>query len=173
LPQRADSRGSAIAAPIRAPDITQTTMPSTPPTADGTTRTGGTGAPALFASGTRVVVAEDDLASRKLVCLLLQKLGLEAYPAADGRSAIDLVKQVSPHLVLMDLHMPVMNGPDAIRAMRADRDAPQPPVVILSADVFGDRDAHDLAALGAAEFLTKPVDRVHLHAMLARLLPHA
>ncbi len=148
-----------------------TTMTPTPATPDEAAPAGGLAAPGAFASGIRVVVAEDDPASRKLVCLLLQKLGLEAYPAPDGRCAVELVRQLAPHLVLMDLHMPVMDGPEAIRALRADSQAPQPPVVILSADVFADRGANDLAALGIADFLTKPVDRAQLSAMLARLLP--
>jgi CheY-like chemotaxis protein len=129
------------------------------------------GAPDGFPGGTRVVVAEDDPASCKLVCLLLQKLGLEVHPAQDGRRALELVKELAPHLVLMDLHMPLMSGPEAVRALRADSQAPQPLVVMLSANIFADRDAHDLSALGVAEFLTKPVDRVQLHAMLSRLLP--
>jgi signal transduction histidine kinase len=143
-----------------------------PPPAPGAADTPAP-APAAFRPGLRVVVAEDDPVSQKLMRVLLQKLGLEVHIAEDGRRALELIRQLAPDLVLMDMHMPVMDGPAAIRALRADREAPQPPVVILSANVFADREAQDLAAVGVAHFLTKPVNRVQLHEVLARLLPHA
>jgi len=129
--------------------------------------------PADFRSGARIVVAEDDPASQKLMRVLLEKLGLEVHIAPDGRRAVELIRALSPDLVLMDMHMPMMDGPEAIRALRADSAAPQPPVVILSADVFGAKEAHDLTVLGVADILAKPVNRVHLYAVLARLLPAA
>jgi signal transduction histidine kinase/CheY-like chemotaxis protein len=126
-----------------------------------------------FRAGTRVVLAEDDLVSQKLMNLLLGKLGLEVHIAPDGRRAVELVKALSPALVLMDMHMPEMDGPEAIRTIRADPDCPQPPVVILSANVFSDRQSSDLAAQGVSDFLTKPVNRAQLQAVLTRLLPQA
>jgi signal transduction histidine kinase len=126
-----------------------------------------------FRAGTRVVLAEDDPVSQKLMNLLLGKLGLEVHIAPDGRRAVELVKALSPALVLMDMHMPEMDGPEAIRTIRADPDCPQPPVVILSANVFSDRQSGDLAAQGVSDFLTKPVNRAQLQAVLTRLLPQA
>jgi CheY-like chemotaxis protein len=120
-----------------------------------------------------VVLAEDDPVSQKLMNLLLGKLGLEVHIAPDGRRAVELVKALSPALVLMDMHMPEMDGPEAIRTIRADPDCPQPPVVILSANVFSDRQSGDLAAQGVSDFLTKPVNRAQLQAVLTRLLPQA
>ncbi|HEX4325989.1 MAG TPA: ATP-binding protein, partial [Burkholderiales bacterium] len=126
-----------------------------------------------FLPGTRVVLAEDDPVSQKLMNLILGKLGLEVHIAADGRRAVELVKEVKPDLVLMDMHMPEMDGLEAIRILREDPAAPHPPMVILSANVFSDQQSGDLARQGVAEFLTKPVNRVQLQAVLARLLPRA
>jgi len=129
--------------------------------------------PLKFRPGTRVVLAEDDPVSQKLMNLLLGKLGLEVHIAGDGRRAVELVRQLSPDLVLMDMHMPEMDGPEAIRILNEDAEARHPPVVILSANVFSDQQSGELARQGVAEFLTKPVNRVQLHAVLARLLPRA
>ena len=126
-----------------------------------------------FRPGTRVVLAEDDPVSQKLMNLLLGKLGLEVHIAPDGRRAVELVRQLKPDLVLMDMHMPEMDGPEAIRILREDPTGPHPLVVILSANVFSDQQSGELARQGVAEFLTKPVNRVQLHAVLARLLPRA
>jgi two-component system sensor histidine kinase/response regulator len=93
--------------------------------------------------------------------------------AGDGLRAVELVKEVKTDLVLMDLHMPEIDGLEAIRVLREDPTAPHPPMVILSANVFSDQQSGDLARQGVAEFLTKPVNRVQLQAVLARLLPHA
>jgi len=129
--------------------------------------------PLKFRPGTRIVLAEDDPVSQKLMNLLLGKLGLEVHIAPDGRRAVELVKEVKPDLVLMDMHMPEMDGLEAIRVLRDDPAAPHPPMVILSANVFSDQQSGDLARQGVAEFLTKPVNRVQLQAVLARLLPRA
>ena len=132
-------------------------------------------APAQYQArpGTRVVVAEDDPVSQKLMNLILTKLGLEVHIAPDGARAVQLVRELAPALVLMDMHMPEMDGPEAIRAIRADPASPQPLMVILSANVFDGRQSSALADLGISDFLTKPVNRVQLHAVLARLLPRA
>jgi signal transduction histidine kinase/CheY-like chemotaxis protein len=126
-----------------------------------------------FRPGTRVVLAEDDPVSQKLMNILLGKLGLEVHIAPDGARAVELVKSLSPALVLMDMHMPEMDGPEAIRHIRADAQGPQPPIVILSANVFNDKQSGDLASLGVTDFLTKPVNRAQLQTVLSRLLPPA
>jgi CheY-like chemotaxis protein len=127
----------------------------------------------VFAAGTRVVVAEDDKVSQAVLTLILQKLGLEVHMAPDGRRALELIREVSPSLVMMDMQMPEMDGPEAIKAMRADTAAPQPPVVVLSANWLSDSKCADLRMLGVTDFLIKPVDRARLHEALVRLLPKA
>jgi len=127
----------------------------------------------LFRAGTRVLVAEDDRVSQAVLTLILQKLGLEVHLACDGKKAFELVREISPDLVLMDMQMPVMDGHEAIRAIRADRSAPQPPVVVLSANLIPEARHAELTALGVSDFLIKPVNRARLNASLVRLLPKA
>ncbi len=127
----------------------------------------------LFRAGTRVVVAEDDRVSQAVLTLILQKLGLEVHLACNGQQALELVREVRPDLVLMDMQMPVMDGHEAIRAIRADCGITQPPVVVLSANLITEARHAELSALGVSDFLIKPVNRARLNASLVRLLPKA
>ena len=127
----------------------------------------------LFRPGTRVVVAEDDRVSQAVLTMILQKFGLEVHVACDGRRALELVREVRPDVILMDMQMPVMDGAEAIRALRADTGAPQPPVIVLSANSISDAVTSSLAGLGVVDFLLKPVNRTRLANVLAQLLPKA
>lgn len=126
-----------------------------------------------FRPGTRVVVAEDDRVSQAVLTMILQKLGLEVHLACDGARAVELVREVLPALVMMDMQMPLMDGVEAIRLLRGDAGGPQPPVVVLSANRVTREQMDDLKAMGVAEFLLKPVNRGRLQDVLCRLLPQA
>ena len=127
----------------------------------------------LFRQGIKVVVAEDDRVSQAVLTMILQKFGLEVHVASDGRQALALVREVRPDLILMDMQMPIMDGAEAIRILRADVDAPQPPVVVLSANRMTDGQIDNLHSLGVSDFLLKPVNRARLAAVLSLLLPKA
>jgi len=131
-----------------------------------------TKAPA-FPPGTRVVVAEDDRVSQAVLTLILQKLGLEVHVAVNGLIAVELVRELRPDFVMMDMQMPEMDGTEAIRTLRTDLGGPQPPVIVLSANVLSEQRIADLKALGVCDFLIKPVNRARLFASLARLAPKA
>ena len=118
-----------------------------------------------------MVVAEDDRVSQAVLTMILQKFGLEVHLASDGMRALELVREVAPALVLMDMQMPLMDGAEAIRALRADAGAPQPAIVVLSANRLSQGVVDDLTSLGVAEFLLKPVNRGRLQAVLGQLLP--
>ena len=127
----------------------------------------------LFRRGTKVVVAEDDRVSQAVLTMILQKFGLEVHVACDGEQALALVREVRPDVILMDMQMPVMDGAEAIRILRADAGAPQPPVVVLSANRMTDGQIDNLHSLGVSDFLLKPVNRARLAAVLSLLLPKA
>jgi CheY-like chemotaxis protein len=84
-------------------------------------------------------------------------MGYLTYFAENGRIAINRIQKQSFDLVLMDLHMPVMNGIEATRAIRAlAHPAAKIPIIALTADVMND--AHkDALAAGVNDFVTKPV----------------
>jgi len=115
-----------------------------------------------------VLVAEDHPVNRKYVAALLDKLGHHASFADDGSQALAAAKRRAFDLVLMDLHMPVMDGIAATRALRAlDIPSARARIVALTADAFPDTRERCLAA-GMDDFLTKPVHPQALQDLLAR-----
>jgi len=126
-----------------------------------------------FRPGTRIVVAEDDRVSQAVLTMILQKFGLDVHLACDGVRALELIREVEPALVMMDMQMPLMDGAEVIRVLRNDVTAPQPPVVVLSGNLLSQAQMDDLHALGVLDFLLKPVNRGRLHGVLSQVLPLA
>jgi len=120
--------------------------------------------------GLRFLVAEDNPVNLQLITTLLGDSGAEIVTAGDGEEAIRQVNLQSFNLILMDLHMPVLDGTTATRLIRAmSLPQGQPPIVALSADALP---AHRDLALqaGMDDYLIKPVDEVQLWRVIDRLL---
>jgi two-component system, sensor histidine kinase len=134
-------------------------------------------------SALQVLVAEDHPVNRQYLATLLEGLGHQTHFAADGEEAVRAASSRPFDLVLMDLHMPVLDGLGATRAIRA---LPDPgistlPIVALTADALDETRERCLVA-GMNDFLTKPVSPQILASCLRRLfgsatsaeaLPHA
>jgi len=117
----------------------------------------------------RVLVAEDHPINRKYVRALLVRLGHDVTLRENGQAAVEAATDERFDLVLMDMHMPVMDGLAATRAIRA---LPSPRsavrIVALTADAFPE--TREKAALaGMDDFLSKPVQPAELQAALFRL----
>jgi CheY-like chemotaxis protein len=102
------------------------------------------------------VVADDKADNRAILCHLLRSLGFEVFEAEDGRRAVDLVRSEHADAVMMDLVMPVLDGFEAIRLLRADPALAGLRIIALSASAFDATRAQSVAA-GCNEFLAKPV----------------
>ncbi len=119
--------------------------------------------------GARVLIAEDNQANVRLIERLLGRLGIETEIAGNGIEALDAVREGTFDLVLMDCHMPKMDGLDATRAIRAA--GYDIPIVALTANATGnDRTACFTA--GMNDYLSKPVRPADLAAALRRWLPN-
>ena len=120
----------------------------------------------------RVLVAEDNEVNRMVMEAILSGLGHAVAFAEDGEQAVSLASGEHWDIVLMDLHMPHMDGLEATRAIRALPHAQrsQVPIVALTADIFPETRERCEAA-GVQDFLTKPVDTAELAACLQRLVP--
>ncbi len=80
------------------------------------------------APGTTVVVVEDNADSREMLCSMLRDAGLVCHGAADGQSALRLIDDVSPDVVILDVGLPGMDGLEVARRIRANpRHARDPP----------------------------------------------
>lgn len=127
-------------------------------------------AAALTFSGTRILLAEDNLVNQKLAMRLLQRLGAEVHLAANGAEALQALREADFDIVLMDCQMPEMDGYEATRQLRNSRGSvrnPKIPVIALTAHAMPTDRATCLAA-GMDDYLTKPIDPSHLQQALTK-----
>ena len=114
-----------------------------------------------------ILVAEDNESNRELLERILSKLGHRVEVVVNGREAVAAVERQPFDVVLMDVRMPIMNGIQALQAIRNLKGpAADMPIVAVTADAMqGDREKH--LALGFTESVSKPIDRKLLHRVLA------
>ncbi len=118
----------------------------------------------------RVLVAEDNPVNRKFVGILLERMGYQTTFCENGQLALECVQSGDFDLVLMDVHMPVMDGLAATRAIRALTGGVRHiPIVALTADAMNNAQEDALGA-GVNFFVTKPVHMAQLQEAIARCL---
>ncbi len=105
-----------------------------------------------------VVVIEDDPSSSELVQVHLGAAGLRAVPVPSGEQGLEAIRALRPTAVVLDIHLPGMDGWDVLSAVKADPALADIPVVVVS--VLPERGRG--FALGAADYLVKPVGREEL-----------
>ncbi len=123
-----------------------------------------------LATPLRVLVAEDDAASRTLLSILLQRSGHDVVTVANGREAYEAFRETPFDLVLMDVQMPLLNGYRAARLIRRyeEGNSRQTPIVALTAHAMG-AEARRCRAAGMNSRLAKPIDRDALQAVLTAI----
>ncbi len=122
----------------------------------------------IFSSVT-ILLVEDNAVNQEMTKALFALLGIIIHVAADGQVGVDLTRQLKPDLIFMDMHMPVMDGLSATRAIRALPECRDIPIIALSADAFTDQQQDALQA-GCNEYLIKPVDFDRLIPLLNKYL---
>jgi len=126
---------------------------------------------AIAQRSARILLVEDNQVNQKLAYTLLQKRGHQVIVAENGAIALEILAREHFDLVLMDCQMPVMDGFEATRRLRAGTNMldPQVRVVAMTANAMeGDREA--CIAAGMDDYLSKPFSDNDLNAMLARNL---
>jgi CheY-like chemotaxis protein/HPt (histidine-containing phosphotransfer) domain-containing protein len=120
-----------------------------------------------------VLVVDDNAVNRRVAALTLEMLGHRADVAENGRAAVDAVRDRTYDLVLMDCHMPEMDGFAATEAIRAgEPEGRHVPIVAMTASAMSS-DVDRCMAAGMDDFLAKPVRNEELAAVLARWAPDA
>ena len=103
----------------------------------------------------KVLLIEDDVQIQELVRCNLEKEGFAVLTASDGQLGLDLAKKEKPDLIILDLSLPVIDGYDVCKILRAQKDTSTIPIVILSArDDVADKVIG--LELGADDYITKP-----------------
>lgn len=105
----------------------------------------------------RILLVDDDAESREALAMNLRLRGFEVVEAPDGQAGIDALEDEAPHLVLIDMNMPGLDGWEATRRLKALPAGATVPVIGLSAHAL-ERDRERAMAAGCVAFHTKPVE---------------
>jgi CheY-like chemotaxis protein len=101
------------------------------------------------------LIADDHVDTRVVLKHYLEAYGFDVCEAADGADALEMMRHERPDAVILDIQMPRMDGISVLRAMRADTDHHDMPVLMLSGDTQC-ADIREATAAGANDCLTKP-----------------
>jgi CheY-like chemotaxis protein len=117
----------------------------------------------------RILYVEDVEDIRLPISQILTILGYEVTCADNGKQGVEAAEKWKPDIILMDLRMPVMDGPTAIRTLRNNPDTSDIPIFVLSA--YSDAETRDLCKqIGVDRFISKPIDVEKVDAALKETL---
>ena len=118
----------------------------------------------------RILLVEDNEMNRDMLSRRLAKRGYEVLIAEDGEKGVAAAAAQKPDLILMDMSLPVMDGWEATRQLKAAADTRRIPVIALTAHAMQEDEA-SIRAVGCDDYDTKPVDLPRLLRKIERLLP--
>lgn len=117
----------------------------------------------------KVLLVEDNEMNRDMLSRRLERKGFEVLAARDGEQGVQVATSESPDLILMDMSLPVVDGWEATRRLRAAEDTRRIPVIALTAHAMsGDRER--ALEAGCDEYDTKPIEFPKLLAKIEELL---
>jgi PAS domain S-box-containing protein len=121
--------------------------------------------------GARILVAEDNMVNQFMITKILKDWGVNVEIVDNGRKVIDRLQQADYDVILMDTHMPEMDGYQAAKTIRVDFAEPKRsvPIVSLSAATL-DHEQHEALAAGMNDVLSKPFQPHQLHQIISKLL---
>jgi signal transduction histidine kinase/ActR/RegA family two-component response regulator len=115
-----------------------------------------------YSGARRVLYVEDTLANIRLIeAILHARPQVELLPAMQGQLGLDLAREHLPDLILLDIHLPDLDGDEVLARLQADPATREIPTVVLSADAT-DKQKTRLLEAGAVAYLTKPIDVARL-----------
>lgn len=119
----------------------------------------------------KILLAEDDVLTRKSLTYFLEAKKYDVVHATDGEAAFDLLKDNSFDLIITDLNMPKIGGMELIHIIRNELSLETPVIVLTASGV--EQTELDAFAIGASEFISKPFSPSVLNMRIQRLVPQA
>jgi CheY-like chemotaxis protein len=120
----------------------------------------------------KILLVEDNEMNRDMLSRRLARRGFEVEVAVDGQEGLDKAGSGAPDLILMDMSLPVVDGWEATRRLKADPATNGIPIIALTAHAMAG-DQEKAFAAGCDDYDTKPVDLARLLAKIDALLPQA
>jgi two-component system, cell cycle response regulator DivK len=118
----------------------------------------------------RILVVEDQEDNRRIIRDLLSSVGYQLIEAADGEAGVRLAASERPDLILMDIQLPVLDGYQATRQIKADPELRLIPLIVVTSYALSGDDAKATAA-GCDAYIAKPFSPRQLLATIRRFLP--
>jgi CheY-like chemotaxis protein len=118
----------------------------------------------------KILIVEDNPMNLDMLSRRLLRAGYQVVSAEDGQRALEVAKREQPAIILMDLSLPVVDGWEATRRIRADAATASIPVIALTAHALTS-DRESALSAGCTDFDTKPVEMPRLLAKIKALLP--
>ena len=119
----------------------------------------------------KVLVVEDFEDLRRLVATYLDSRGYRVFEAANGKVAIQTARSEKPHLILLDIRLPDINGVDVVRELRKLSQTKHVPIVGWSAESESHPQREMLRRVGISDYIQKPTSLKQLDAVIERFLP--
>ena len=117
----------------------------------------------------KLLLVEDNEMNRDMLSRRLRRRGYEVIIAVDGVEAVKMAQSEAPNLILMDMSLPVLDGWEATRQLKADPETQSIPIVALTAHAMsGDREK--ALEAGCDDYDTKPIEFSRLHEKIQTLL---
>ncbi len=117
----------------------------------------------------KILLVEDNEMNRDMLSRRLQRKGFEVVMAVDGQAGIDMASSSNPDIILMDLSLPVIDGWEATRRIKADHTTQSIPIIALTAHAMAGDEQKALEA-GCDDYDTKPVNLNRLLEKIGNLL---
>jgi two-component system cell cycle response regulator DivK len=117
----------------------------------------------------KILLVEDNEMNRDMLSRRLERKGFEVVIAIDGQAGIDMASSTNPNIILMDLSLPIIDGWEATRRIKADPATQSIPVIALTAHAMAGDEQKALEA-GCDDYDTKPIDLKRLLGKIDNLL---